>query len=62
LDVVHLLEDRKRKILKMGMEKKIIPEMISGQKLERSLDETKGRQRIPAGQRTESALSFSLCS
>ena len=46
----------------MRMEKKFIPEMISDQKLERSLDETEGRQRIPAGQRAEPALSFSLCS
>ena len=39
----------------------MISEMISDQKFERGLDETKGRQRIPAGQRPEPALSFSLC-
>ncbi|WP_302925935.1 hypothetical protein, partial [Holdemania filiformis] len=36
----------------------MISEMISVQKLERSLDETEDRQRIPAGQCTEPALFF----
>ncbi|MFR5598639.1 MAG: hypothetical protein ACLTJB_02890, partial [Holdemania filiformis] len=53
VNVAPILEDRKRKILKMRMEKKMISEMISDQKLERSLVETEGRQRIPAGQRAE---------